>query len=55
MAADEVIWGDWVLRLDDNVIEQRHLVNRPTPNDVVVKYQGRFSGVEPGANPSPNP
>src|SRR3989344_6031239 len=43
------------LRLDDNVIEQRHLVNRPTPNDVVVKYQGRFSGVELGANPSPNP
>jgi len=43
------------LRLDDNVIEQRHLVNRPTPNDVVVKYQGRFSGLEPGANPSPNP
>ena len=43
------------LRLDDNVIEQRHLVNRPSPNDVVVKYQGRFSGVEPGANPSPNP
>lgn len=43
------------LRLDDNVIEQRHLVNRPTPNDVVVRYQGRFSGVEPGANPSPNP
>jgi general secretion pathway protein K len=43
------------LRLDDNVIEQRHLVNRPTPNDVVVRYQGRFSGVELGANPSPNP
>ena len=43
------------LRLDDNVIEQRHLVNRPTPNDVVVKYQGRFSGVESGADPSPNP
>lgn len=43
------------LRLDDNVIEQRHLVNRPTSNDVVVKYQGRFSGLESGANPSPNP
>lgn len=43
------------LRLDDNVIEQRHLVNRPTPNDVIVKYQGRFSGVESGAQPSPNP
>lgn len=43
------------LRLDDNVIEQRYLVHRPTPNDVVVKYQGRFSGLEPGANPSPNP
>jgi hypothetical protein len=24
MAADEVIWGDWVLRLDGNVVEMLH-------------------------------
>ena len=24
MAADELIWGDWVLRLDDNVVEILH-------------------------------
>lgn len=43
------------LRLDDNVVEQRHLVHRPSANEVVVKFQGRFSGVEPGTNPPPNP
>jgi general secretion pathway protein K len=43
------------LRLDDNVIEQRHLVNRPNSNDVVVKYQGRFSGLDSGVNPPSNP
>ena len=24
MTADEVIWGDWVLRLDGNVVEMLH-------------------------------
>lgn len=24
MAANEVIWGDWVLRLDENVVEMLH-------------------------------
>ena len=24
MSADEVIWGDWALRLDDNVVEILH-------------------------------
>lgn len=43
------------LRLEDNVIEQRHLVQRTSGNEVVVKHQSRFSGVDRGADPSPNP
>lgn len=34
------------LRLEDNVIEQRHLVQR-VGMDVLVRYQTRFSGLEP--------
>ncbi len=51
--------SDWFevrgrLRLEDNVIEQRHLVQR-TGDDVTVRSQSRFSGVERGADQPPNP
>ncbi len=51
--------SDWFevrgrLRLDDNVIEQRHLVYR-SGDDVTVRSQSRFSGVDRGTAPSPNP
>lgn len=51
--------SDWFevrgrLRLEDNVIEQRHLVQR-TGDDVTVRNQSRFSGVERGADQPPNP
>ncbi len=36
------------LRLEDNVIEQRHLVQR-VGMDVLVRHQSRFSGLEPTA------
>ena len=42
------------LRLDDNVIEQRHIVQR-SGDDVTVRSQSRFSGVDRGTDPSPNP
>jgi general secretion pathway protein K len=36
------------LRYEDNVIEQRHLVQRMTgSNDVLVRHQTRFSGLDP--------
>jgi len=36
------------LRYEDNVIEQRHLVQRQTgSNDVLVRHQTRFSGLDP--------
>ena len=38
------------LRLEDNVIEQRHLVQR-AGLDVQVRYQTRFSGLEPSGGP----
>lgn len=42
------------LRYEDNIIEQRHLVQRKGLDDVIVLHQSRFSGVEPvgqGASP----
>lgn len=42
------------LRLDDNVIEQRHLVERVGANEVVVRHQSRFSGLERGTDSPPN-
>lgn len=42
------------LRLEDNIIEQRHLVRRQGRDEVTVVYQNRFSGVERGADASPN-
>ncbi len=42
------------LRFEDNVIEQRHLVQR-TGNDVIVRTQSRFSGLERTDSPSANP
>jgi general secretion pathway protein K len=51
--------SDWFevrgrLRLEDNIIEQRHLVQR-TGDDVTVRNQSRFSGVERGTDAPPNP
>lgn len=42
------------LRYEDNIIEQRHLVQRQGLDDVIVLHQSRFSGIEPagqGASP----
>lgn len=38
------------LRYEDNVIEQRHLVQRVPPNDVIVRHQSRFSGLDRAAD-----
>lgn len=50
--------SDWFevrgrLRLEDNIIEQRHLVQR-SGDDVIVRNQSRFSGVDRGADAPPN-
>jgi general secretion pathway protein K len=37
------------LRLEDNIIEQRHLVQR-VGTDVIVRYQTRFSGMDHGVS-----
>ncbi|MCH8179004.1 MAG: type II secretion system minor pseudopilin GspK [Proteobacteria bacterium] len=42
------------LRLEDNVIEQRHLVQR-SGDEVTVRHQSRFSGIDRGADPPPDP
>lgn len=42
------------LRFEDNVIEQRHLVQR-TADDVVVRSRARFSGIDRGNEGSPPP
>lgn len=44
------------LRFEDNVIEQRHLVQRaPGGSDVLVLQQTRFSGLDRAANAAPAP
>jgi general secretion pathway protein K len=43
------------LRLDNSVIEQRHLVQRTGGSEVIVRNQSRFSGVDLGAEPPPSP
>jgi general secretion pathway protein K len=42
------------LRFEDNIIEQRHLVER-TANDVVVRHQSRFSGLDKAADSGVTP
>ncbi len=43
------------LRYEDNVIEQRHLVQRVNNNDVVVRHQSRFSGLDPAGDKAVTP
>lgn len=43
------------LRFEDNIIEQRHLVERVSANDVVVRHQSRFSGLDKAADTGVTP
>lgn len=43
------------LRYEDSVVEQRHLVQRDSNNNVVVLQQSRFSGLDKGADASVSP
>ncbi|HEX5354976.1 MAG TPA: type II secretion system minor pseudopilin GspK [Aquabacterium sp.] len=44
------------LRFEDNIIEQRHLVERTSGgNDVVVRHQSRFSGLDKAADAGATP
>lgn len=43
------------LRFEDNIIEQRHLVERTNGSDVVVRHQSRFSGLDKAADGSSPP
>lgn len=43
------------LRYEDNVVEQRNLVQRDSNNNVIVLQRSRFSGLDKGANTSASP
>lgn len=43
------------LRFEDNIIEQRHLVERVSANDVVVRHQSRFSGLDKATDTGSTP
>jgi hypothetical protein len=48
MAAEEVIWGDWVLRLDGNVVEILHATGlgyRYHVNHVAVEAKPQQGGI----------